>query len=89
MNISVVDGEDLSRFDDVGATDTVNKEDTETLDKLEWELASQSGRLTGIDILLWFLVCLFFTFVFRLPVCRIPFSVSFYYIMANTIFLFI
>lgn len=61
MNISVVDGEDLSRFDDVGATDTVNKEDTETLDKLEWELASQSGRLTGIDILLWFLVCLFFT----------------------------
>jgi hypothetical protein len=81
MNISVVDGEDLSRFDDVGATDTVNKEDTETLDKLEWELASQSGRLTGIDILLWFLVCL--------PVCRIPFSVSFYYIMANTIFLFI
>jgi len=61
MNISVVDGEDLSRFDDVGATDTVNKEDTETLDKLEWELASQSGRLTGIDILLWFLVCLFLT----------------------------
>ena len=61
MNISVVDGEDLSRFDDIGATDTANKEDTETLDKLEWELASQSGRLTGIDILLWFLVCLFLT----------------------------
>ena len=62
MNISVVDGEDLSRFDDVGATDTVNKEDTETLDKLEWELASQSGRLTGMDILLWFFGMLVFYF---------------------------
>ena len=45
--LSVVDGEDLTRFDDIGARETSNMEDTETLDKLEWELASQSGRLTG------------------------------------------
>ena len=44
---SVVDGEDLSRFDNIGAVENSNKEDTEALDKLEWELASQSGRLTG------------------------------------------
>lgn len=43
----VVDGEDLSRFDDEGTVETANKEDTEALDKLEWELASQSGRVTA------------------------------------------
>ena len=43
----MVDGEDLTRYDDEGSQETTNKEDTEALDKLEWELASQSGRLTG------------------------------------------
>ncbi|CAC5405405.1 unnamed protein product [Mytilus coruscus] len=43
----VVDGDNLSKFDEVGAKEKSNIEDVETLDKLEWELASQSGRLTA------------------------------------------
>ncbi|XP_052216731.1 zinc finger B-box domain-containing protein 1-like [Dreissena polymorpha] len=42
----VMDGADLSVFDAVGEETTQNREDEETLDQLEWELASQSGRLT-------------------------------------------
>ncbi|CAG2210271.1 ABCC5 [Mytilus edulis] len=43
----VVDGDNLSKFDEVGAREKSNIEDVETLDKLEWELASQSGRVTA------------------------------------------
>ena len=46
-SFSVVDGDNLSKFDEVGAREKSNIEDVETLDKLEWELASQSGRVTG------------------------------------------
>ena len=43
-----MEGTDLSIFDEVGDKDRRNQEDEDTLDQLEWELASQSGRLTGI-----------------------------------------
>ena len=42
-----MEGTDLSIFDEVGDKDRRNQEDEDTLDQLEWELASQSGRLTG------------------------------------------
>ncbi|KAJ8309401.1 hypothetical protein KUTeg_014275 [Tegillarca granosa] len=42
-----VDGEDLTRYDEVGKSDLQNQDDTETLDKLEWELASETGRITA------------------------------------------
>ena len=45
--IAVMEGTDLSIFDEVGDKDMRNQDDEETLDQLEWELASQSGRLTG------------------------------------------
>ena len=46
---SVMDGEDLSKYDADISTERrrQNTEDREELDKLEWELASESGRLTG------------------------------------------
>ena len=44
-----MDGEDLSRYDDVGKKQRDDREDTEALDQLEWELASQDGRVTGND----------------------------------------
>ena len=44
-----MDGEDLSRYDDVGKKQRDDREDTEVLDHLEWELASQDGRVTGND----------------------------------------
>ena len=44
-----MDGEDLSRYDDVGKKQRDDREDTEALDQLEWELASQEGRVTGDD----------------------------------------
>lgn len=37
----------MTRFDNMDVVENSNQEDTETLDKLEWELASQSGRITG------------------------------------------
>ncbi|GFO16535.1 Zinc finger b-box domain containing protein 1 [Plakobranchus ocellatus] len=46
----VMDGEDLSVYDAVGAVpaeDDQDTEDRETLEKLEWELASDTGRLTA------------------------------------------
>lgn len=45
--LTVVDGEDLSSYDTVGDLETRNMEDQESLSKLEWELASESGRVTG------------------------------------------
>ena len=44
---SVMDGEDLSRYDDVGKKQRDDRDDTEALDQLEWELASHEGRVTG------------------------------------------
>lgn len=43
----VVDGEDLSSYDTVGDQESRNIDDQESLSKLEWELASESGRLTA------------------------------------------
>ena len=43
----VMEGTDLSIFDDVGDNALRNQDDEDTLDQLEWELASQSGRITG------------------------------------------
>ncbi|KAK3727242.1 hypothetical protein RRG08_049869 [Elysia crispata] len=46
----VMDGEDLSVYDNVGAAPAEEDQDTEdreTLEKLEWELASDTGRLTA------------------------------------------
>ena len=42
-----MEGTDLSIFDDVGDNALRNQDDEDTLDQLEWELASQSGRITG------------------------------------------
>ena len=42
-----MEGTDLSIFDEVGDKDLRNQDDEDTLDQLEWELASESGRLTG------------------------------------------
>ena len=46
---SVMDGEDLSKYDSDLNSERLkqNSEDKEELEKLEWELASESGRLTG------------------------------------------
>lgn len=48
-----MDGEDLSKYDDDGIHDrfTQNAEDMETLDGLEWELASETGQITGLTAL--------------------------------------
>lgn len=43
-----MEGTDLSVFDTVGDCDVRDQDDEETLDQLEWELASQSGRITGL-----------------------------------------
>ena len=42
-----MDGADLSLYDEVGWEEMQNAEDEETLDQLEYELASTTGRLTG------------------------------------------
>ncbi|XP_046577893.1 enolase-phosphatase E1-like [Haliotis rubra] len=42
----VMDGEDLAQYDDVNVSH-YNDEDEETLNQLEWELASESGRITA------------------------------------------
>ena len=42
-----MEGTDLSIFDNVGVMDNRDVDDEETLDQLEWELASQTGRITG------------------------------------------
>lgn len=44
----MVDGDDFSCFDAVGTLDEQNMEDKQTLDQLEWELTSNTGRLAGI-----------------------------------------
>ncbi|KAK3578595.1 hypothetical protein CHS0354_002166 [Potamilus streckersoni] len=43
----VMEGTDLSVYDEFGQKEISNKDDEETLDKLEWELASESGRITA------------------------------------------
>ena len=43
----VMDGEDLADYDDFGAREEQDEADTEALNQLEWELASQDGRITG------------------------------------------
>ncbi|XP_012938442.1 uncharacterized protein LOC101863985 [Aplysia californica] len=43
----VMEGEDLSCYDDMGVKDEQNMEDKQALDQLEWELASDTGRLTA------------------------------------------
>ena len=43
-----MDGEDLSKYDDVFAEGRDDDDDdVEALDQLEWELASHEGRITG------------------------------------------
>ena len=42
-----MEGTDLSIFDHVGEKDNRDQEDEDALGQLEWELASQSGRVTG------------------------------------------
>ncbi|KAL4219963.1 hypothetical protein ACF0H5_020374 [Mactra antiquata] len=43
----VMEGTDLSIFDNIGIKDNRDEDDEEALDQLEWELASQSGRVTA------------------------------------------
>ncbi|XP_055868868.1 dentin sialophosphoprotein-like isoform X2 [Biomphalaria glabrata] len=43
----IMDGDDLSRYDNVGVTEQQDVEDKQALDQLEWELASDTGRLTA------------------------------------------
>ncbi|XP_060600348.1 zinc finger B-box domain-containing protein 1-like [Ruditapes philippinarum] len=43
----VMEGTDLSIFDHVGEKDNRDQEDEDALGQLEWELASQSGRVTA------------------------------------------
>ena len=50
---SVMDGEDLSKYDSNDAVTRrrqVDTDDMETLEQLEWELASQTGRITGASL---------------------------------------
>ena len=42
-----MEGTDLSIYDNMGDSEKRNEEDEETLDQLEFELASESGRVTG------------------------------------------
>ncbi len=46
-DVVVVDGEDLSRYDELGRRQLDDRADSEALEQLEWELATQEGRLTG------------------------------------------
>ncbi|KAH9490719.1 hypothetical protein Btru_032888 [Bulinus truncatus] len=43
----VIDGDDLSSYDNVDVTHQQDMEDKQALDQLEWELASDTGRLTA------------------------------------------
>lgn len=45
--VSVVDGDDLSLYDNVNVKEDQEDDDANTLNELEYELASQDGRLTG------------------------------------------
>ena len=47
-----MDGEDLSKYDanDKEDKNERNDEDKEALERLEWELASDTGRITGEQI---------------------------------------
>ncbi len=42
-----MDGDDLSKYDEIDKKRIDDQDDTEALDQLEWELASQGGRVTG------------------------------------------
>ena len=42
-----MDGEDLSCYDNKGEEGVQRQDDDTTLDQLEWELASETGRITG------------------------------------------
>jgi hypothetical protein len=53
ISISVVDGEDMTVYDqEEGDFDHQDVDDAEALDKLEWELASETGRITGVRVIL-------------------------------------
>ena len=43
----VVDGEDMSEYDNEEEKCQQDSEDANTINQLEWELASRSGNLTG------------------------------------------
>lgn len=45
--VSVVDGDDLTLYDNVNVKEDQEDDDANTLNELEYELASQDGRLTG------------------------------------------
>ena len=45
-----MEGEDLSCYDNVGVVDHHDEEDVEALQQLEWELASDTGRMTGGEL---------------------------------------
>lgn len=49
--VAVVDGDDMTRYDDITAGDARQEEDLDTMNDLELELASQTGRLTGLKTL--------------------------------------
>ena len=44
-----MDGEDLSKYDNMGEKDQQKNDDNDALDKLDWELASIDGRMTGMN----------------------------------------
>ena len=44
----MIDGDDLSRYDDAIDRTVTNDEDLKALDQLDWELASEAGMVTGI-----------------------------------------
>lgn len=49
FQFAVVDGDDMTRYDDVGTIEIDNDADLEAIDDLELELASQTGRMTGAN----------------------------------------
>ena len=49
-----MEGEDLSIYDACGEQgQQQSHDDSDTLDQLEWELASETGRLTGARDVTW------------------------------------
>ena len=45
----MIDGDDLSRYDDAIDRTVTNDDDLKALDQLDWELASEAGMVTGIN----------------------------------------
>ena len=45
--VAVVDGDDMSKYDDELLAIQQDEDDDAALNQLEWELASQEGRFTG------------------------------------------